>query len=306
MNYYADLHCDTVWYCYHKQTNLDDADLNVKRNPPFKHLQTYAIYIPDGTVDSYEYYRSVYTYGQEMIARYPEMALCRTGKEIDNAFLNQRTPYIFGVEGGGFFGEDLLENEKNIRQLKEDGVAFVSLCYNNGNHLAGGTKVDFGVSELGKRVALMLRDAGITVDVSHLNHRSVDEMLALLPDHIVATHSNCYALKAHPRNLKDEQIKELIRRKGLVGVNFCHHFLSSPQLARIRDIVDHIRHIIDLGGEEVIAIGGDFDGMSCVPEDIPDLYAVADLGAALEKEFGDALAHRILYQNVKDYLERVL
>ncbi len=306
MEFYGDLHCDTLWKCYRHQSDLEDPTLEVKRNPPFKHLQTYAIYIPDGTKDPYEYFRAVHTYGEEVLRRYPDMRLCRSGKEMDETFAAGKTPYIYGVEGGGFFGEDMLKNERVALDLKKRGVAFISLCYNEGNHLAGGTNVDFGMSDLGKQVALLLRENGLTVDVSHLNHRSADQMLELLPDHVVATHSNCYALKAHPRNLTDEQIKELIRRKGLMGVNFCHQFLSSPEDARISDLIDHFRHILNLGGESIAAIGGDFDGMSRVPADLPDLYAVADLGAALETEFGAELAHRILYGNMKNYIDRVL
>lgn len=306
MEFYSDLHCDTLWKCYRHKSDLDDPSLEVKRNPPFKHLQTYAIYIPDGTKDPYAYFRSVHTYGEEVMRRYPNMILCRSGEEIDKTFVAGKTPYIYGVEGGGFFGEDMLKNEQIALELKKRGVAFISLCYNAGNHLAGGTEVDFGMSPLGKKVALMLRDAGLTLDISHLNHRSADQMLELLPDHVVATHSNCYKLKAHPRNITDEQIKELICRKGLMGVNFCHYFLSAPEEARIADLIDHFRHILQLGGESVAAVGGDFDGMSKVPADLPDLYAVSALGDALETEFGAELAQKILYGNIKDYIDRVL
>lgn len=306
MNFYGDLHCDTIWQCYRHGTTLDDPTLNVTRKPPFEHLQTYAIYIPDGTEDPFDYFKSVYAYGQEVIRRYPEMVLCRSGQEIDAAFAVGKTPYLYGIEGGGFFTEDALCNERIVKKLKAMGITFMSICYNEANRLAHGTKTEGGLTELGKKVALLLRDAGITVDVSHLNHQSTDEMLDLLPDRVIATHSNCYALKAHPRNLTDEQIKKIIARKGLIGVNFCYHFLSSPELAKISDIVDHIRHIIRLGGEEAVAIGGDFDGMSNVPVDLPNLKAIPALGKALEQEFGTDLAERILYGNMKDYLDRAL
>ena len=166
MNFYGDLHCDTIWKCYRHQSDLDDPTLEVKRHPPFKHLQTYAIYIPDGTKDPYEYFRSAHTYGEEVMRRYPDMHLCRSSKEIDETFAAGKTPYIYSVEGGGFFGEDLLKNEQIAMDLKKRGVAFISLCYNQGNHLAGGAEVEFGMSDLGKKVALMLRNMGLTVDIS--------------------------------------------------------------------------------------------------------------------------------------------
>lgn len=306
MKTYGDLHCDTLWKCYRHGTTLEDATLNVTRKPPFEHLQTYAIYIPDGTEDPFGYFKAVYAYGQEVIRRYPEMVLCHSGPEIDAAFAAGKTPYLYSIEGGGFFDEDLVRNERIAQKLKAMGIVFMSICYNEANPLAHGTKTQGGLTELGKKVALLLRDTGITVDISHLNHQSTDEMLDLLPDRVIATHSNCYALKAHPRNLTDEQIQKIIARKGLIGVNFCHHFLSSPELARISNVVDHIRHILRLGGEEAVAIGGDFDGLSQVPVDLPDLNAIPALADALEKEFGAALAHQILYGNMKAYLDRTL
>ncbi len=303
MDYYADLHCDTFWKCYERQTDLDDPNLEVKRNPPFKHLQTYAIYIPDGTKDLYEYFRAVYTYSQEVLRRYPDLRLCHSAKEIDETFAMGKTPYIYSVEGGGFFGEDMLKNEQIAKDLKKRGIAFISLCYNKGNHLAGGIDAEFGLSELGKKVALLLRDEGLILDISHLNHRSADQMLELLPDHVVATHSNCYALKSHPRNITDPQIKELISRGGLMGVNFCHHFLSYPEEAKISDLIDHFRHILALGGEHIAAIGGDFDGITKTPSDLPDLYAIPALAGALEAEFGKEVAQKILYGNMKNYID---
>lgn len=303
MKFYGDLHADTLWRCFRHGSDLDDPTLHFKRNQPFAHLQTFAIYIPDGTEDPWGYFKSVHTYGQEILRRYPEMVLCHHGAEIDAAFEKGKVPYLLSVEGGGFFGKDPARNERRVQDLKRMGISFLSLCYNEGNHLAGGINVEFGLSEQGREVALQLRDGGISVDLSHLNRRSTDEMLALLPDHVVATHSNCNALKEHPRNLTDEQIKKLIARKGLIGVNFCHHFLSSPKDATIADILDHIRHILRLGGEEAVAIGGDFDGISRTPSDLPDLGAMPALGAALEAEFGAELAHRILYQNMKDYFD---
>lgn len=296
MNYYGDLHCDTLWRCFEKRIDLDDPTLQLTRKPPFRHLQTYAIYIPDTEREPYRYFRAVYAYAEEMLRQYPELVLCRTAAEIDAAFAAGKTPYLFSVEGGQLFGRDAERNLRTALELKRKGIAFMGLCYNRGNDLAGGILSEKGLTALGREAALLLREVGISVDLSHLNHRSADDLLALLPEGVVATHSNCYALVDHPRNLTDEQIKALIQRRGLIGINFFPPFLAKGRKATSEDVLRHIRHIEELGGEEVLAFGSDFDGIEETPADLPDLAALPLLG--------DQLSEQYLYGNMKRYLDR--
>ncbi len=296
MNIYGDLHCDALWRCYDRRTDLDDPTLQTKRDLSFRHLQTYAIYIPDEEPDPYRYFRAVYAYGEEVMRKYPELVLCRTGAEIDRAFESGRTPYLLSVEGGGFFGEDREKNRRIAKELKQKGILFLSLCYNKGNNLAGGALSDGGLTPLGREVALLLREEGIVLDLSHLNHRSADDLLALLPDGVVATHSNCYALADHPRNLTDGQIKALIARKGLMGINFYPPFLTNRSFATVSDILLHIRHVLNLGGEEILAFGSDFDGIDRTPVDLRDLSELPRLGKLINDAF--------LYGNMKRFLDQ--
>ena len=296
MMYYGDLHCDTLWRCFERQTDLSDPSLHLRLNPPFFHLQTYAIYIPDGEQDPYRYFRAVYAYAEEMMHRHPKMVLCRSAKEIDLAFEAGKTPYLLSVEGGGFFGKDLEKNRKIAKELRRKGIAFLSLCYNRGNHLAGGiSDPQKGLSSLGKEAALLLREEGVSLDLSHLNRRSADAILELLPDGVVATHSNCYSLTPHPRNLTDEQIKELIRKGGLMGINFYPPFLASRGRATLQDVKKHISYVEQLGGERILSFGSDFDGIDCVPLGLEDLHQVQKLAKGLKES--------CLYGNMKRYLD---
>ena len=307
MNYYGDLHCDTLWRCFEARTDLNAPSLQLGRNPPFHHLQTYAIYIPDAIEDKYHYFRAVYAYGQELFRRYPEMVLCRDAKEIDAAFKAGKTPYLLSIEGGGFFEEDRGRNKCIARELKEKGIAFLSLCYNRGNHLAGGTLCpERGLSALGADVAELLREEGISLDLSHMNHRSADALLALLPDGVVATHSNCYTLAPHGRNLTDDQIRDIKEKKGLIGINFYPPFLSGKQQADMEDILLHIRYLERLGGAPVIAFGSDFDGIEATPDGLSSLGDLPALGSALERACTAPAAAQYLYENMKRYLDDFL
>ena len=41
---------------------------------------------------------------------------------------------------------------------------------------------------------------------------------------VVATHSCCYSLCQHPRNLKDEQIKQIAKNDGMIGICYCTNY----------------------------------------------------------------------------------
>ena len=296
MKIYGDLHCDTLWRCFERRTDLNDPALQLRADPPFRHLQTYAIYIPDEETEPYRYFRAVYAYAEALFRRYPHMVLCRSSREIDQAFGAGKTPYLFSIEGGELFGSDSLKNERLAAELREKGIAFAGLCYNKGNALAGGAMGTGSLTERGREAALLLRQAGISVDISHMNHRSADAVLKLLPDHVVATHSNCYGLADHPRNLTDGQIAALIRNHGLMGINFYPPFLTQKNRAYIEDILLHIRYVLALGGKEILAFGSDFDGIEETPVDLPHLHALPRLGNLLNEDF--------LYGNLKRYLDR--
>ncbi len=302
---YADLHCDTLWRCYEERITPEHPSLQLRPDPEYRRLQTYAVYIGDHIKDPYPYFKAVYTYGTELFRLRPEMKLCRRAREIDEAFAAGKTPYLISVEGGGFFKGDLNEDRETVRLLKADGVCFLSLCYSQGNHLAGGMlNPDQELTEAGRNAALLLNEAGISVDLSHLNRRSADALLDLLPDGIVATHSNCLSLCGHPRNLADDQILALKEKKGLMGINFYPPFLTESEEATIADVLAHIHHVEQLGAGEILSFGSDFDGITKTPRDLRNSEDIPALADALASAKGKTFTDQCLYGNLKNYLDR--
>ena len=106
-----------------------------------------------------------------------------------------------------------------------------------------------GLKPFGRRVAEELFSRGVFADVSELS-----EMAASFRVPVIASHSLSRAVWRHKRNLTDGQIRRIADTGGLVGVNFVREFLGK------KSIFEHIAHIVDTGGEDVIALGTDFDG----------------------------------------------
>jgi len=187
---------------------------------------------------------------------------------------------LLAIEGADFLGDDLF-----LLDLVYDmGVRLITLTWNGRNTLADGVKVGGnggGLTELGQRAVKRMQDLNIVVDVSHLSLQGFWDVLDVSAKPFVASHSNAWSICQHPRNLKDEQIKEIARCKGLIGMNLCRPFVSDEvNRQTLPTVVEHIRHIADVAGTEVICLGCDLDGIRALPDgmkDVRDVPAVTDL-----------------------------
>ena len=59
----------------------------------------------------------------------------------------------------------------------------------------------------------------------------------------------------------DAQLKALFRAGGFVGVNFYPSFLRPSGTAEADTVIDHMAYMCDLGGEDCVGLGSDFDGI---------------------------------------------
>ena len=208
---------------------------------------------------------------------------------------------VLAVEGA----EALGASPSILRDLYRLGVREMMFTWNSDNELAGAAqgKRRRGLSEAGRGILAEMNRLGMAFDVSHLSDDGIEDALALSKQPIFASHSNCRALKNAPRCLRDEYIKAIAQRGGVIGVNFYGPHLCESEHAAISDIVRHIVRIASIGGIGAVCIGSDFDGMQRYPKDLrnpSDLPALLD--ALLAEGFTEADVRRIAYQNLHDYI----
>ncbi|WP_018133373.1 dipeptidase [Effusibacillus pohliae] len=210
---------------------------------------------------------------------------------------------LLSIEGGEFLTDDL----RPLRVLYSLGVRAMGLTWNHKNALAYGVgePEDGGLTPFGREVVREMNRLGMLIDVSHLAPRGVQDVLEITQAPIIASHSNAKAVYAHRRNLDDEQIKAIIRNGGVIGVTFVPYFIGKEPVG-IADLLRHIDHILALGGEDHVGLGSDFDG---IPRTMVDLRSGADypkLLAALDKEYGPAIAAKLCGENFLRVLKAVL
>lgn len=212
---------------------------------------------------------------------------------------------VLAVEGAECLGA----SPSILRDLYRLGVRAMTFTWNSDNELAGAGegKRRRGLSSAGREILREMNRLGIAFDVSHLSDDGIEDALALSAQPIFASHSNCRKLQNAPRCLRDEYIRAIAEKGGVVGINFYGPQLCASGNASIADIVRHIAHAAEIAGVKHVCIGSDFDGMQRYPKDLKnpsDLPALFD--ALLSEGFTPAEVERIAYKNLHDYIVQFL
>src|SRR5438876_1810260 len=154
-----------------------------------------------------------------------DVELATTAADVRAAVARGHIAALMGVEGGHAI-ENSLERLDSLYRL---GVRYMTLTWNNGNGWAGAStdpRRSGGLSPFGKQVVRRMNELGMLVDVSHVSDATFWDVIAVATRPVIASHSACRALAAHPRNLSDAQLRALARTGGVVGINFYPVFLD--------------------------------------------------------------------------------
>lgn len=235
---------------------------------------------------------------------YPDRCRLATSPEQFESIVGTgKKAIMIGIENGFAIGKDL----SNIEKFYRLGARYITLSHNGHNDICDscnprkelGDEIaeHHGLSEFGKKVVGEMNRLGMMVDVSHVSKESFYDVIKVSKAPIIASHSGCVALADNPRNLDDEQLKQLAKNGGVIQIVTVDSFLKQPSSERrqaidelekqfddgkiessqmpekIKEIdakypsstnvevfVDHIEHAIQIAGIDHVGIGTDFDG----------------------------------------------
>ena len=217
-------------------------------------------------------------------------------KTLSDVVEGNKTGAILAIEDGAALAGSL----KVLRALYRIGYRAVTLTWNGENELGEGAAESNGggLTDFGKSVVREMNSLGMVVDVSHLSERGFWDVMEQTSKPVMASHSNSKTICSHARNLSDEQIKALIKNRGVMGINLFPKFLNDSGKADVTDILRNIEYVLALGGENVLGIGTDFDGISYVPfgvENASMLYKIFDETKKIG--YSDDLIEKITHKN---------
>lgn len=296
----VDGHCDTLKETFKRNIDLDNNCLkfNISSKMNFPILQMMAIYIsPEEAENGYEITKSVLDYFEIQKEKFGDKIIQVKSKEDIQKLMPEKYGMMLTIENGSAIQGNL----KNIDYLYQKGVKMMSIVWNERNDLASGAteKIDTGLTELGKEYIKVLNEKKILVDVSHASEKTFWDTAQISNAPIVASHSCVYNLCEHPRNLKDNQIKQIAKMNGIIGVVYSSGFLNKTEKADIQDIINHIRYIKKLVGIDYVGLGSDFDGLeeNHILKRLEGLNNINNLIYELKKEFNNNEIEKIMGEN---------
>jgi membrane dipeptidase len=179
-------------------------------------------------------------------------------------------------------GTEALAEPEDLKLFYRLGVRSLGLTWNYDTKYAASclSKKDYGLTGEGERLVRIANSLHVMIDLSHAGPRTCAEVLELSEDPPFFSHANAAAITDHPRNVGDELLRHLGRRKGIVGVTFIRACIGEPFNAR--QLALHALHIARTAGAEALALGTDLLGFSEPPEDLRTIEDVHLLGRELK------------------------
>jgi len=297
---YFDLHCDTLYkaVCDNSSINNSGYEVSVNSGCNFdKWCQCMAVWIPDSLAQSKRL--GIFKKAYNLLMRDSnEFAI----SPFYNKDLKKHHKFIFTLENSAIVDNDL----KNISMLAEHGVKMATLTWNDSNCIGGGADTqETGLTDFGKECIEEFENQQIIIDVSHASDRTFYDVMECATKPIAASHSNSRTVCNHRRNLTDTQFIEIVRRNGIVGINFHKDFLSiNRDSASLSDVIKHTEHFLSLGGENVICIGSDFDGADPIKE-LSNINKIQNLYESFLKiGYNEQLVQKIMYNNAYNFFSR--
>lgn len=175
------------------------------------------------------------------------------------------TGMVAAVENAAGFCEEREPLEDGFKKLEKmievcGRLLYISFTHHTENRFGGGNNSKKGITTDGKMLLDYLHGRKIAVDLSHTSDALAHDMLTHIDQErldipIIASHSNFRPVWEHNRNLPDELTQEIIKRKGLIGMNFLRAFLNEKDPEAL---LHHIMYGLNNGAEDVLCFGADY------------------------------------------------
>ena len=180
----------------------------------------------------------------------------RSAADIRKAKEEGRTAIVLGFQNTSAF-EDRLGA---VQLFKDAGVGIAQLTYNTQNYAGSGCyeSSDSGLSDWGRELVAEMNRVGMLIDLSHVGSRTSEETIRESAKPVAYTHCCPSALKPHPRNKSDGELRFIADRGGMIGVTMFPAFLKRGADSTVGDYVEAMEHVISVAGEDHVAFGTDF------------------------------------------------
>lgn len=265
-----DTHCDLLSYLATVPNAAPDAAEDIACAIPLLQegnvkLQVCAIYTDVRPGSSELATKQAYKF-REMLMAHRKDVVQADGEFLQDMDLNSKIGVVVAIENAAGLAEENVPLEQAFKQLDQliqltGRIAYISLTHHTENRFGGGNYTEgIGLKEDGKKLLDYMHGKKIAIDLSHTSDHLAEGILKHIDKEsldvpVLASHSNFRGVWDHKRNLNDEFAKEIIARKGIIGINFLRAFLDDKNPERV---FEHILYGFELGAGEQMCFGADF------------------------------------------------
>lgn len=301
-----DTHVDTathlLWRSPDFSQRLDEGHLDIPRlREGGVNAVMFAVWIDEGFSNEVALklaLREIDVIHQTIAEHSSDLAFARTAADVKSAHEAGKIAILISIEGGRVICDDL----GVLRMLESLGVSSITLAWYAANGWADSHSHQRhgGLTDFGKDVVREMQRLNMLVDVSHISDKAFWDVIEVAERPVFASHSSCFALQPHTRNMKDPMIEALAANGGVMNINFFGGFIgANPETGQVEQVlrkppvyrdpfdriafkvpdpgpplsrlIDHFNHAISLVGAEHVGIGSDFDGVTQLPQDMEDV-----------------------------------
>ena len=162
---------------------------------------------------------------------------------------------------------------ENLDRLYDAGFRMAGFTHFFDNELGGsmhGLKKG-GLTPFGRDILRRMEAKGMIVDIAHLSHAGVAEVLAMAKRPVVSSHGGVQATCKVNRNLTDDEVRGVAKTGGIIGIGYWEGAICSTDPRAAARAMKHVR---DLVGIQHVALGSDYDGATTVRFDTSQLAQV--------------------------------
>lgn len=255
---------------------------------------------------------------RRIVAAHPDVfELAATADDVERIHSAGKIASLIGMEGGYSIDDSL----GLLREFHEAGARYITLTHSKTTTWADSATDApkwGGLSPFGEEVVREMNRIGMMVDLSHVSEETMVDAMRVSEAPVIFSHSSARAVTDHPRNVPDSVLRAMPEDGGVVMVTFVPGFISTalgdwtrqveaeaarlgvspnegtpdPRLlawaeahprphATIADVVAHIQHVRDVAGIDHVGLGGDFDGVTSLPDGVDGVDAYPRILAAL-------------------------
>lgn len=308
-----DMHCDTILRLMDEKENIglyeNDLSIDIKKLKKGNSLaQFFAMWVDlEKEINPLERcLEMIDKFYIEIEKNSNDISLATNYGDIIKNDTEGKISAVLTIEEGGTIKGEM----NNLRNFYRLGVRAITLTWNAVNEIGyPNIKEEYrnkGLTKFGEEVVYEMNKLGMLIDVSHLSDKGFYDVVRLSSKPFIASHSNSRAMKENSRNLTDDMIRVLSESGGTMGICFERDFLGESEYAKIEDMIRHIKHIRNIGGIDVIALGSDYDGShpNCEINNIGEIEKL--ILALKDNKFRDDEIDKIFYKNALRVIKDVL